>query len=105
MISQETYDRMMRIINLKKFTSQDAKEMEELIKSTFNPTYKVCTYCTAQIKHGQKLMLNFLNITQVEGQELSQEILFPSEPELDVDVEEADKVGCSKCKRKRKVTK
>jgi hypothetical protein len=105
MITQDIYDRMMRIATLKRFTSFDAKEMEELIRSTFNPSYKVCTYCHAQIKHGQKLMLNFLNTTQVEGQELPQEVLFPTEPELDVDIEEADKVGCTKCKRKRKTTK
>ena len=101
MISQEVYDRMVRITKLTRFKSFDAKEMEQLIRSTFNPNYTVCTHCPQQIKQGQKQIVNFLNITQVEGQELTQEVLFPSEPEMDVDVVEAEKVGCQKCKKKR----
>jgi hypothetical protein len=34
-----------------------------------------------------------------------EELLFPSTPELEVDEVEADKAGCSKCKRKVKTSK
>lgn len=105
MISQELYDRLLRITKLNRFTSYDAREMEQLIRDTFNPQYTVCTHCPQQIKFGQRLIVNFLNTTQVEGQELPEEVLFPSEPELDVDVVEAEKVGCQKCKKKRQTKK
>jgi hypothetical protein len=103
MIKQETYDQMFRIANLNRFTSHDAREMERLIRETFNPQYAVCTHCPQQIKHGQKLILNFLEQAQVLTPE--EELLFPSTPELEVDEVEADKAGCSKCKRKAKTSK
>jgi hypothetical protein len=99
MISQEIYDRMMRVATLNRFTSYDAKEMENLIKQTFNSSYVVCTHCPQQIKHGQKLILNFLENVEIN----SEEILFPSTPEVEVDIVEADKVGCTKCSRKKKI--
>lgn len=103
MITQETYDQMFRIANLNRFTSWDAKEMERLIRTTFNPQYSVCTHCPQQIKHGQKLILNFLEQATIISPE--EEILFPSTPEIEVDIVEADKAGCSKCKRKGKTVK
>ena len=103
MIKQETYDQMFRIANLNRFTSHDAREMERLIRQTFNPQYSVCPSCPQQIKHGQKQILIFLEKTQVLSPE--EELLFPSTPELEVDEVEADKAGCSKCKRKAKTKK
>lgn len=103
MITQKTYDEMSRIATLNRFTSYDAKEMERLIRTTFNSQYSVCTHCPQQIKHGQKLILNFLEKAVVVSPE--EEILFPSTPEIEVDIVEADKAGCSKCKRKGKTTK
>lgn len=105
MISQELYDKMMRLAKLNRFTSFDAKELQALIRETFNPSFVVCTHCPQQLKHAQKMVINFLNTVQVEGQELPQEILFESTPELDVDITEAEKVGCSKCKRKKTTKK
>lgn len=114
MITQETYDQLSRIANLSRFTSYDAKEMERLIRENFNHQYTVCTHCPQQIKHGQKLITNFLATAQIKGKQeevvspsteqeevLDQEILFPTEPEIKVDVVEAKKAGCSKCGRKR----
>jgi hypothetical protein len=103
MITQQTHDEMFRIANLNRFTSHDAREMERLIRTTFNPKYSVCPSCPQQIKHGQKQILNFLAQTQILSPE--EEILFPSTPEVEVDEVEADKAGCSKCKRKVKTTK
>lgn len=103
MITQQTYDQMYRIANLNRFTSYDAKEMERLIRQTFNPQYSVCTHCPQQIKHGQKQILNFLEKTTIISPE--EEILFPSIPEIEVDIVEADKAGCTKCKRKVKTSK
>jgi hypothetical protein len=101
MITREFYDEMFKIANLNKFTSHQAREMERMIRETFNPAYRVCPSCPQQIKHGQRLMLNYLQNVQVISND--PEILFPSTPEIEVDIVEADKAGCSKCSRKKRI--
>jgi len=115
MITQETYDQLHRIATLNRFKSFDVKEMERLIKENFNHQYSVCTHGPQHLKHGQKLILNFLQNAEIQGAQEAEfeveqvevqdtEVLFPTEPEIAVDVVEAEKAGCSKCgKRKRQV--
>jgi hypothetical protein len=65
--------------------------------------------CAQQLKHGQKVILRWLetqeiieNIGEVKEELLMDEIIpFTAEP--DVDLVEAEKVGCTKCKSKKKI--
>ena len=82
--------------------------MQEII-NIFNPYYNVCTKCAAQIRHGQRLLQNWLS-----KEEIIEDVLLKIEPnpepqlitesnlDIDVDVEEAEKVGCTKCRAKKK---
>jgi hypothetical protein len=106
MITQALYDKMMYFVNLRRFTPQDAQEMEAAIRLLFNPGYTLCTHCRAQIEHGQLMIKNWLSDkTIAESVELmvdTEEPLFDMPtPETIVDEIEADKVGCQKCKRKK----
>jgi hypothetical protein len=114
MITRAQKEEMLRIANLQKFTQEDAKTMESLIRM-FHPTYEVCTHCVAQIKWGQQQLINYVNMQQVvedvteqmleEGKPLveTEEPLLNFDPvEPTVDIVEADRVGCAKCKRARK---
>jgi len=113
MITRAQKEEMLRIANLQKFTPEDAATMESLIK-TFYPSYKHCSYCIAQIKWGQQQLINYVNMQQVQEEvteqmlEEGKPLVEAEEPVLDfkpveptVDIIEADKVGCSKCKRAR----
>lgn len=107
MISRELYDKLLGYSKLVRISTVQAREMESLVRSTINPNFVLCTKCPAQIKHGQRLITNYLNTVQVYDEELSEpEPLFDFKAiEVDVDIEEAEKVGCTKCKSKRKVKK
>jgi hypothetical protein len=106
MITQAFYDKMNYFVNLRRFTPEDAKEMEAAIRTTFNPSFTICTHCRAAIQHAQLMIKNWLSNQQIiEDVKLmveTEEPLFDMKtPETIVDEIEADKQGCSKCKRKR----
>jgi len=107
MISRSIYNEMARFTGMNRFTAAEAKEMERLIRENFNPKYNVCVKCPQQIKHGQRLLQNFLNQVEVYDEPvLEEQPLFDFEPvEVSVDIEEAKKVGCTKCGRKKRTTK
>ena len=108
MITQEIYNKITRLINLNRFTSSDAKEMEDIIRKNINHQYSVCTSCKGQIAHGQRVMGNWLrNKTIIEESLIDLEItpLFQINPEVSVDIVEADKVGCVKCGKRSKKNK
>ena len=103
MITQETYNRIDYLVNLRRVSTNDVLEMQDYIRK-FNPKYSVCTKCGAQIKHGQRILKNWL-----EQQEIIDEVLKTIEPNPEpqlvvesnfdggVDIVEADKQGCTKC--------
>jgi len=107
MITQAFYDKMNYFVNLRRFTPEDAKEMEAAIRTTFNPSFTICTHCRAAIQHAQLMIKNWLSeqqiIEEVKLMVETEEPLFDMPiPETVVDEVEADKQGCSKCSRKKK---
>ena len=107
MITRTHYDNLHRIATLQRFTLKDANELQYAIQHTINSSYSVCLKCKAQLKHGQKLILNYLSSVEVID-ELPSVIdepseIIPFEPAIAVDLTEAEKVGCVKCSRKKKV--
>jgi hypothetical protein len=107
MITESLYNRLNYLATLRKITTPDARELEAAIKLYINPRYTVCHRCVQQLKHGQKMLLHYLSQTQVIEQlpkvvdETLMDEIIPLTAEPDVDVEEAEKVGCAKCKKKR----
>ena len=108
MITQSLYDRLNYLATLKKITVPDARELEAAIQLYIDQRYVVCHRCVQQIKHGQRMILNYLSQTQVIEQlpkvveETLMDEIIPFTAEADVDEVEAEKVGCAKCKSKRK---
>lgn len=107
MITQAYYDKMYYFTTLRRFTHEDALEMQGAIQQTFNPTYILCTHCPRQIEHGQLMIKNWLKeqtiIESITPMVETEEPLFNFEvPTTTVDIVEADKVGCTKCNRKKK---
>jgi hypothetical protein len=108
MISQQLYDKLYELANLRRITYEQAKELQQYIQEHINPRYSVCLRCSQQLKHGQRLVTNYLSQVEViesfagtiKEETLMDEIM-PMVPELEVDEVEADKVGCTKCKRKK----
>ena len=106
MITKALYDKLYYIATLTKFTNVDAKELQAAIQQTINPKYSVCLRCIQQLKHGQKIILNYLSSVEVietimESMQLVEpEITTDFNIEIEVDEVEADKVGCTKCKKK-----
>ena len=108
MIKRELYDEAKNLATLRRMERYQVNRMVEIIH-LFNPSYSVCVKCAAQIRHGQRLLLNWLDRV-----EIIEDVLLSIEPnpepllvkeadlELDVDVVEADKMGCQKCGGKRK---
>lgn len=110
MITKALYDKLHHLATLTKITHNDGKELEAAIKMYINPRYSVCLRCVQQLKHGQKLILNWLSaqtiietLTGVNMEETLMEEIIPLETEPQVDVVEAEKVGCAKCGRKKKI--
>lgn len=110
MISQKIHDELSVLANKQRFTTTDAKDLQEKIKAYIDPTYSVCLRCAQQLKHGQKMIKNYLSSVQIIEEFLKtvppvvEETVLEMEelPEPDVDIVEAEKVGCTKCSRKRK---
>ena len=107
MITESLYNRLNYLATLKKITTPDARELESAIKLYINPRYTVCHRCVQQLKHGQRLLLNYLSQTQVIEElpkvveETLMDEMIPLTAAPDVDEVEAEKVGCDKCKKKR----
>jgi hypothetical protein len=109
-ISRSVYNELSMWSNKSKFTTTEVQQMAALIRNTFAPTFTSCSKCHRQIGHGQKLIKNFLSLAKVveDTFELMYDPLTDKEPEvlkwekveLDVDVVEAKKQGCSKCKKR-----
>jgi hypothetical protein len=107
MITQSLYDRLNYLATLKKITVPDARELEAAIQLYIDQRYVVCHRCVQQIKHGQRMLLNYLSQTQVIEQlpkvveETLMDEMIPITAEPDVDEVEAKKVGCTKCRKKK----
>jgi hypothetical protein len=107
MISQAIYDKLYHLTTLRRVTHDEAKEIQQAIQQYINPKYSVCLRCSQQLKHGQKVITNYLSSVEViesfagtlKEHELLDKIMPLPAPE--VDIEEADKVGCTKCKRSK----
>lgn len=106
MITQALYDKFHNLATMSRFTNEDARELQAAIQMYINPSYSVCLRCVQQLKHGQKVILNWLSTQQIIEnlpQVMEENVLEMVElPEPDVDVVEAQKVGCTKCSQKRK---
>ena len=107
MILQEEKQEIEHLLTLHRFGGEEMQVLQRIVNKFIDPNYQACNYCSAQLKHILKRLkawyeINTFEPTQVsEGKkELKEEF---ETPELDVDVKEADAVGCSKCKRKRKI--
>lgn len=104
MITRTHYDNLHRLATLQRFTRADAEQLQYAIQHTIQSSYSVCLKCKAQLKHGQRILMNYLNSVEVI-EELPSVIdepseIIPFEPAIEVDVKEADKLGCEKCKKK-----
>ena len=106
MITQALYDKLHNLATLQRITNETAKELQAAIQLYINPSYSVCLRCAQQLKHGQKLILNYLSRVEIldnlAGTSKEIELLeedYAVEPE--VDVVEAEKVGCNKCRKKK----
>lgn len=109
MITKTLYDNLHRLATLQRFTLKDANELQYAIQHTIQSSYSVCLKCKAQLKHGQRIIMNYLNSVEVIDElpsvldelQLLDEVL----PPPTVDEEEAVKVGCEKCKKKSTTTR
>lgn len=106
MITQALYNKLHTLATKQRFTKVDAEELQEVVRTYINPRYSVCLKCSQQLKHGQKIILNYLASVQVIEAipEVLEESIFEMPSlEPDVDEVEAEKVGCVKCRSKKKV--
>jgi hypothetical protein len=106
MITQALYNKLHTLATKQRFQKEDAEELQAAVRMYINPSYSVCLRCAQQLKHGQRIILNYLNAVQVIENlpQVVEETIFEMAelPEPDVDIVEADKVGCTKCKRSKK---
>ncbi len=106
MITQALYNKLYNLATKQRFTHGDAEELQASIRENINPRYSVCLRCAQQLKHGQKIILNWLgsqeiieNIPEVIEEPILE---MAAIPEPDIDLVEAEKVGCEKCSRRKK---
>lgn len=106
MITQALYNKLHTLATKQRFQREDAEELQSAVRMYINPQYSVCLRCAQQLKHGQRIIINYLNSVQVIESipEVKEESFFEMAPlpEPNVDEVEADKVGCTKCKRTKK---
>lgn len=106
MITQALYNKLHTLATKQRFHKEDAEELQAAVRMYINPSYSVCLRCAQQLKHGQRIIINYLNSVQVIENlpQVVEETMFEMAelPEPDVDIVEADKVGCTKCKRAKK---
>lgn len=105
MITLEESTKIQRLLNIHRWEATDLYELQDIVRKHIDSSYTACGYCQAQLRHILKRLKNWYLIQPIEGDEpkpLDEEILFEIEPLVsEVDVVEADTVGCQKCKRKR----
>ena len=105
MITLALYNKLHTLATKQRFQREDAEELQAAVRMYINPQYSVCLRCAQQLKHGQRIILNYLNAVEVIENlpQVVEETIFEMAPlpEPDVDEVEADKVGCTKCKRKK----
>ena len=108
MITKALHDKLHYLATLNRITHEDGKELEAAIRMYINPRYSVCLRCVQQLRHGQKLILDWLsqqtiieNLTGGNKEETLMEEIIPLETEPEVDIVEAEKVGCTKCRKKK----
>jgi hypothetical protein len=108
MITQALYDKFHKLATMQRFTKSDAEELQAAIQKFINPRYSVCLKCAQQLKHGQRVILNWLSAQEIIEnippvvEEILMDELLPITAAPVVDEVEADKVGCTKCKRSKK---
>lgn len=110
MISRALHNQLYELATKKRFQRHDAEELQSAIRTHISPSYSVCLRCAQQLKHGQKIILNYLNsqmiledyLADVEPTVEDTVLQMEELPEPDVDIVEAEKVGCTKCSRKKK---
>lgn len=106
MITQALYNKLHNLATRQRFQREDAEELQAAVRMYINPQYSVCLRCAQQLKHGQRIIMNYLNSVEVIENipEVMEESVLEMTalPEPDVDIVEADKVGCTKCSRKKK---
>jgi hypothetical protein len=112
MITKEFKRHCEYLTSLRTMDRSQVMDMERIIKENFNPSYSVCLKCRAQLSHGQRLLKNWL-----DKQEVVEDVIKTIEPnqepvlvkesnfDIDVDIVEAEKSGCSKCKKKKMIKK
>jgi len=104
MITQEESKQINRLLNIYRWEQQDLNELQDVVRKHIDGGYTVCSYCSAQLKHIIKRLKEWYMVQQVEDNEPI-EPLVEANIEIEVDEVEADKVGCTKCKRKAKTKK
>jgi hypothetical protein len=106
MITQALHNKLHNLATKQRFNTQDAEELQAVIRENINPRYSVCLRCAQQLKHGQKVILSWLSTQEIIENipMVVEETIFemPELPELVVDEVEAEKVGCTKCRSKKK---
>lgn len=105
MITQALHNKLHNLATKQRFNTQDAEELQAVIRENINPRYSVCLRCAQQLKHGQKVILSWLSTQEIIENipEVMEEpvLEMAAIPEPDIDLAEAEKVGCTKCRKKK----
>ena len=105
MILPEERQEIEHLLTLNRFGGEEMQLLQRIVNKFIDPNYQACNYCSAQLRHILKRVRAWYEINTFEpipvseGKEELKEMF--DTPELDVDVKEADAVGCTKCKRKK----
>ena len=106
MILPEERQEIEHLLTLHRFRDEDMQVLQRIVNKFIDPTYQACNYCSAQLKHILKRVKAWYEINTFEPTPISEgkkELKEEFEtPEIEVDVKEADAVGCTKCSRKKK---
>lgn len=106
MILPEERQEIEHLLTLHRFRDEDMQVLQRIVNKFIDPSYQACNYCSAQLRHILKRVKAWYEINTFEPKPISEgkkELKEEFEtPEIEVDVVEADKAGCSKCKRKAK---
>jgi hypothetical protein len=106
MITQALYNKLHNLATKQRFTKSDAEQLQLAVRENINPKYSVCLRCAQQLKHGQKIILRWLETQEIIENipEVMEEPVLEMEaiPEPDIDLTEAEKVGCTKCSKRKK---
>ena len=99
MITQQKSKQIQRLLNILRWEATDLYELEAIVREHLDPNYTVCGHCQAQLRHILVRLREWYMAQQVyDNQPLEEPVV---EPSVEVDVVEAQKVGCDKCRRKK----